>query len=221
MVALEGQVDLVDSVGNRAVENLNDANTVVGAVGENGVGVGDAVEGNVSDDLQVIMSFAAGAFLVGVNHACKPVHSAHPFLYWRLCLMVGWVWRQSFERAPRVQARSPFRLGRCCRRSAGTFDGKPRGGGKRSHPIAFGGGLFRPLTLRPFGRALSGWFRKNFFRSSFRVSSSRFKAVRMGFVRVVSKKASAFPSRVVLSHFKWRGVGFGGTCSKIICGRDE
>ena len=107
------------------------------------------------------------------------------------------------------------------RRSAGTFDGKPRGGGKRSHPIAFGGGLFRPLTLRPFGRALSGWFRKNFFRSSFRVSSSRFKAVRMGFVRVVSKKASAFPSRVVLSHFKWRGVVFGGTCSKIICGRDE
>lgn len=80
--------------------------------------------------------------------------------------MVGWVWRQSFERAPRVQARSPFRLcgaaGSGFRRSAGMFDGKPRGGGKRSHPIAFGGGLFRPLTLRPFGRALSGWFRKFF-----------------------------------------------------------
>jgi len=78
--------------------------------------------------------------------------------------MVGWVWRQSFERAPRVQARSPFRLcgaaGSGFRRSAGTFDGKPRGG-RETEPSD---------CLR--GRA---------------VSSSHLKAVRTSFVRVVSK----------------------------------
>ena len=91
--------------------------------------------------------------------------------------MVGWVWRQSFERAPRLQARSPFRLGRCCRVGLPSFCRHVRreaARGRETEPSD---------CLR--GRA---------------VSSSHLKAVWTGFVRVVSKEFfSKFLSRFVLS----------------------
>ena len=159
--------------------------------------------------------------------------------------MVVGVWRQSFERAPQYRRGRRSVWGGAVHsgfyRSAGMSDRKPRGAGNDSIRLPSGGGLFRPLTLRPFGRALSGWFRKIFFRSPFRVSSSHLKAVRMGFVRVVSKDFFRSPFRVSssrfkavwtglvrrnleklfeaacaspLSPYKWHRVDFGSTCSK-------
>ena len=90
--------------------------------------------------------------------------------------MVVGVWRQSFERAPRYRRGRRSVWGGAVHpgfyRSAGMSDRKPRGAGN--------GAIRLP----------SGW----------NVSSSHLKAVRTGFVRVVSKVFfSKFHSRFVLS----------------------
>lgn len=107
------------------------------------------------------------------------------------------------------------------RRSAGTFDGKPRG--RETEPSDCLRG--RAVSSSHLKAVWTGFVRvvsKVFFRSSIRVSSSRFKAVRTGFVRVVLKKIfSKFLSCFALSPYKWRGVDLGSTCSNKICGRDE
>ena len=80
VVALKRQMPFVDGVSDSTVEDRYSTDVVSGAIGENRIGVSDTVESDVSDDLQVVVAIAAGAFLVGVNHAYVPVHSAHPFL---------------------------------------------------------------------------------------------------------------------------------------------
>ena len=93
--------------------------------------------------------------------------------------MVVGVWRQSFERAPQYRRGRRSVWGGAAHlsfyRPAGMFDRKPRGAGNGSirYPIAFG---------------------------RWAVSSSHLKAVRTGFVRVVSKDFfSKSLSRFVLS----------------------
>ena len=96
---------------------------------------------------------------------------------------------------------------RCFRRSAGTFDRKPRG--RETEPSdCFQG---RAVSSSHLKAVRTGFVRvaskKFFFRSSFHVSSSHFKAVWMGFVRVVSKKSFRRSFRVSPSHLT-NGIGW-------------
>ena len=134
--------------------------------------------------------------------------------------MVVGVWRQSFERAPQYRRGRRSVWGGAAHlsfyRPAGMFDRKPRGAGNGSirYPIAFGRWAVSSSHLKAVRTGFVRVVSKDFFRSPFRVSSSRFKAVWTGLVRRNLEKLFEAACASPLSPYKWHRVDFGSTCSK-------
>ena len=133
--------------------------------------------------------------------------------------MVVGVWRQSFERAPQYRRGRRSVWGGAAHlsfyRPAGMFDRKPRGAGNGSirYPIAFGRWAVSSSHLKAVRMGFVRVVSKDFFRSPFRVSSSRFKAVWTGLVRRNLEKLFEAACASPLSPYKWHRVDFGSTCS--------